>query len=51
MPQAKATAQNQEVALVIVSSEDLYLLSLISRITIQVQLHHVGDCLLEIFFF
>lgn len=38
------------LALVIVSSEDLYLLSLISRITMQVYLHHFGVCLLGDFF-
>lgn len=38
------------LALVIVSSEDLYLLSLTSRITVQVHFHHFGDCLFGIFF-
>ena len=52
MPRARTTAQNQEVtilALVIVSSEGLYLLSLISRITMQVHLHNFGVCLFGFF--
>lgn len=51
VPRAKSKPKIRtllSLALVIVSSEDLYLLSL-SRIMLQVHLHHLGMCVLGIF--